>query len=52
VAPVPHIQKRGLVKIEKGNLSQNSGHAMGKSKVSTQLIFSHLKGTDMSYRFK
>jgi hypothetical protein len=28
------------------------GLAMGRGRVSTQLIFSHLPGTDMNYRFK
>jgi hypothetical protein len=28
------------------------GHAMGRGRVSTQPIFSHFQGIDMSYRFK
>jgi hypothetical protein len=35
---------------EKG--SHGSGDAVGRSRVSTQLVFSHLWDTDMSYRFK
>jgi hypothetical protein len=27
-------------------------HAVGRGRVNTQLIFSHLQGADMSYRFK
>jgi hypothetical protein len=40
-----------MVKAEKGDLLQGSGYAMGRGRVSTQLILSHLQGTDMSYRF-
>jgi hypothetical protein len=41
-----------MVKAEKGGLLHSSGHAVGRGRVSTQLIFSHFWGTDMSYRFK
>jgi hypothetical protein len=41
-----------MVKGEKGGLLHGLGHAMGRGRVSTQLILSHLCGTDMSYRFK
>jgi hypothetical protein len=41
-----------MVKAEKGGLLNGSGHAMGRGRVSTQLIFSHLWDSDMSYRFK
>jgi hypothetical protein len=41
-----------FLKPEKGDLLHGSGHAWGKGRVSTQLIFSHLLGTDMSYGFK
>jgi hypothetical protein len=41
-----------MVKAEKGNLIHGSGHAMGSGRVSTQLIFCHLWGTNMNYRFK
>jgi hypothetical protein len=37
---------------QKGDLLYLSADALGRGKVSTQLIFSHLLGTDMSYRFK
>jgi hypothetical protein len=39
-------------KAEKVGLVHGSGQVMGKGRVSTQLIFSQLQGTDMSYRFK
>jgi hypothetical protein len=35
-----------MAKIEKGDLLHGSGHALGRGRVSTQPIFSHLKGTD------
>jgi hypothetical protein len=41
-----------MEKAEKGGLVDSSGHAQGRGRVSTQLIFSHLWGTEMSYRFK
>jgi hypothetical protein len=41
-----------MVKTEKGGLLYSSGHAMGRGRVSTQLTFSLLQGTDLSYRFK
>jgi hypothetical protein len=37
---------------EKGGLLHGSGHAVGRGKVSTELILSHLQSTEMSYRFK
>jgi hypothetical protein len=43
---------QGIVKAEKGGLLHSSGHAMGRGRISTQVIFSHLLDTDMSYRFK
>jgi hypothetical protein len=33
-----------MVKAEKGSLLHGLGHAVGKDRVSTQLIFSHLPG--------
>jgi hypothetical protein len=39
-----------MVKAEKGGLLHASGHATGRGRVSTQLIFSHLQGADTSYR--
>jgi hypothetical protein len=41
-----------MVKAEKGGLLHGSGHTLGRGRVNIQLIFSHLWGTDMSYRFK
>jgi hypothetical protein len=41
-----------MVKIEKGGLLHSLGHAVGRGRISTQPIFSHLQGTDMSYRVK
>jgi hypothetical protein len=41
-----------MVNAEKGDLLYGSGHAVGRARVSTLLIFSYLRGTDMSYRFK
>jgi hypothetical protein len=35
-----------MVKAEKGDLLNGSGHAVGRGRVSTQLIFSHLGGAD------
>jgi hypothetical protein len=32
--------------------AEKGGHAMGRGRVSTQLIFSHLQGTDRNYSFK
>jgi hypothetical protein len=52
LTPGLQCQKRGMVKAEKGDLFHSSGHAMGRDRVSTQLIFSHLRGTDMSYMLK
>jgi hypothetical protein len=40
------------VKAEKGDLLHGSAHAVGRGRISIQLILSHLWGTDMSYRFK
>jgi hypothetical protein len=37
---------------EKGGLLHCLGHTVGRSRVSTQPIFSHLWGTDMSFSFK
>jgi hypothetical protein len=37
------------MKAEKEGLLHSSGHAMGRGRVSIQLILSHLQGTDMSY---
>jgi hypothetical protein len=48
-APICQIKRHGA---EKGNLLQDSGHAVERGRVSTQPIFSHLWSTDMSYRFK
>jgi hypothetical protein len=41
-----------MVKAEKGDLLHSLGLAMGRGRVSTQLILSHLQDTDMSCRFK
>jgi hypothetical protein len=41
---------RGMVKTDRGGLLHSLGPIMGRGRVSTQLIFSHLWGTDMSYR--
>jgi hypothetical protein len=35
-----------MVKAEKGGLLHGLGHALGRGRVSTQLIFSHLLGTE------
>jgi hypothetical protein len=35
-----------------GEGRESSGHAVGRGRVSTQLMFSHRWGTDMNYRFK
>jgi hypothetical protein len=40
-----------MVKAEK-DLLHGSEHAVGRGRVSTKLIFSHLWDTDMTYRFK
>jgi hypothetical protein len=39
-----------MVKAEKGGLLHSSGLAMRKGRGSTQLMYSHLWVTDMSYR--
>jgi hypothetical protein len=44
LVPLWQPQKVGLV--------HDSGHVLGRGRVSTQLIFSHLWHTDISYRFK
>jgi hypothetical protein len=49
--PSPHPYTPNK-KAEKGGLLHGSGHAVGRGRVSTQLIFSHLWGTHMSCRFK
>jgi hypothetical protein len=41
-----------MVKAEKGDSLHGLGHAMGRGRVSTQPIFSHIQGADMSYRLK
>jgi hypothetical protein len=41
-----------MVKEEKGGLSHSSGLAVGRSRVSTQAIFSCLQGIGMSDRLK
>jgi hypothetical protein len=38
-----------MVKAEKGH---RWGHAVGRGRINTQPIFSHLQGADMSCRFK
>jgi hypothetical protein len=50
--PILNNKLRGMVKAEKRGLLHGSGHAMGRGRVRTQLIFSHLWGTNMSYRYK
>jgi hypothetical protein len=35
-----------------GKFIQGLGNAVGRGRESTQLILSHLQGTDTSYRFK
>jgi hypothetical protein len=40
--PPLNTKYRSMVKAEKRNLSHGSGHALGRGRVSTQLIFSHL----------
>jgi hypothetical protein len=40
-----------VVKAEEGDLLPSSGNAMGRGKISTQLIFIHLQVTNISYRF-
>jgi hypothetical protein len=37
---------------EKGDLLHSTGHTMGRGKISTQSIFTHLQGINMSFRFK
>jgi hypothetical protein len=52
-APCPYMtDKEAWLKSEKGDLLHGLGHAMGRGRVSTQHIFSHFQGIDMSYRFK
>jgi hypothetical protein len=46
------MPNRDMVKAEKRDLFQSQGQAVGGGRVSTQPIFSHLWGTDMSLRFK
>jgi hypothetical protein len=41
-----------MEKAEQGALLHGPGHTVGRGRGSTQLIFGHLQGTDMSYRFK
>jgi hypothetical protein len=41
-----------MMKTEIGGLLHSLRHAMGRGRVSTPLIFKHLLGTDMSYKFK
>jgi hypothetical protein len=36
-----------MVRAEKGNLSHGSGLAMGRGRISTQLILSHLNGREL-----
>jgi hypothetical protein len=50
--PPLNAKSRGIVKAEKGGLSQGLGHAVRRGRLSTELILSYLWGTDMSYRFK
>jgi hypothetical protein len=38
--------------IEKGDLLHRPEHTVGRGRVSTPPIFSHLPGTDMSFGFK
>jgi hypothetical protein len=54
IQPLTHIwqvKKHGESR-ERFILLHSSGHVMGRGRVSTQSIFSHLLGTEMSYRFK
>jgi hypothetical protein len=41
-----------MVEAEKGDLLHGSGHVVGRGRITTQSIFSHLQGKSMSYRFK
>jgi hypothetical protein len=41
-----------MVKAEKRGLLHGWEHALGRGSISTQLILSHLQGTDISYSFK
>jgi hypothetical protein len=41
-----------MVEAEKGGLLHGSGNTVGRDRVSTQLNFSHLWDTNMSYMFK
>jgi hypothetical protein len=41
-----------MVTAEKAGLLHDWRHAMGRGRISTQLIFIHLQGIDMSYRLK
>jgi hypothetical protein len=41
-----------MVKAETGGLLHGWGHAIGRGRVSTQFIFSHLWSIDMSHRFR
>jgi hypothetical protein len=55
VQPQPltlYTKYRGMVIAERGDFLQDSGHTVGRGRVSTQPIFIHLQDTDMSYRFK
>jgi hypothetical protein len=45
------MPNKGMVKAEK-DLLHGLGHALGRDRVSTQSIFSHLPDIDMSYRLK
>jgi hypothetical protein len=47
-----YMSNKDMTKIEKGGLLHGSGHAVGRGWVSTQLIFSHLPGTEMRFSFK
>jgi hypothetical protein len=51
--PKPQIKRRGEGR-ERKFITQLGTHAVrrGRGRVSSQLVFSHLWGTDMSYRFK
>jgi hypothetical protein len=40
------------VKAGKGELVYSKGYAVGRGRVSTQLIFRYLQATGMRYRFK
>jgi hypothetical protein len=41
-----------MVKDKERRFITGLGHAMGRGRVSTQPIFSHLWGTDLNFRFK